>query len=93
MWIVYILSHTSGAIYIGVTSDLKRRIKEHNARGVKFTTRTNGTWKFVYAEAYAGKECAFDRERKLKHHGRAKQELLRRIDCCLWPKSGAGRSE
>ena len=92
MWSVYILRHTSGEIYIGVTENLKRRINEHKNGGVKFTTRKNGTWSLAYAEAYADKSDACAREAKLKQHGRAKQELLRRIQNSLKPKSGAGRS-
>ena len=86
------LSHTSGEIYIGVTENLKRRIQEHGKRGVKFTTRLTGTWSLAYAEAYADKSDAYKREARLKQHGRAKQELLRRIQNSLKPKSGAGRS-
>ncbi len=92
MWTVYVLSHTSGEIYIGVTENLKRRISEHGNSGVKFTTRNEGMWSLAYAEAYADKIDAYAREAKLKQHGRAKQELLRRIQNSLKPKSGAGRS-
>ena len=83
MWSVYLIRHTSGEIYIGVTNNLKRRIAEHNAGGTKFTTRHDGTWRLAYAEAYASKEDAYRREARLKDHGRAKQELLRRIQNCL----------
>ena len=83
MWTVYLISHTSGEIYIGVTNNLKRRIQEHQNGGKKFTTRVDGSWKLVYAEAYADKTDAYQREARLKDHGRAKQELLRRIQNCL----------
>ena len=92
MWSVYILGHTSGEIYIGITENLKRRINEHNNGGVKFTTRKDGMWSLAYAEAYSDKNDAHKREARLKQHGRAKQELLRRIQNSLKPKSGAGRS-
>ena len=92
MWSVYVLSHTSGEVYIGVTENLKRRINEHANGGVKFTTRKEGTWSLAYVEAYANKVDAYKREARLKQHGRAKQELLRRIQNSLKPKSGAGRS-
>ena len=92
MWSVYVLSHTSGEIYIGVTENLKRRIIDHNNLGKKFTTRREGWWSLAYAEAHADKDDAHMREARLKQHGRAKQELLRRIQNSLKPKSGAGRS-
>ena len=79
MWSVYILKREDGEIYIGVTEDLKRRIHEHNNGGKKFTTRKGGKWSLTYAELYANKSAAYTREARLKQHGRAKQELLRRI--------------
>ena len=86
MWSVYVLSHTSGEIYIGVTENLKRRINEHKNGGVKFTTRKEGVWSLAYAENYADKNDAYAREARLKQHGRAKQELLRRIQNSLSQK-------
>jgi len=66
MWIIYLIQHTTTKeIYIGVTQDLQRRIKEHNAGGKKFTTRLSGEWILIYAEAYRCKEDALERERKL----------------------------
>ena len=83
MWSVYLIRHTSEELYFGVTNNLKRRIREHNNAGKKFTTRVDGSWKLVYAEAYASETDARRREARLKDHGRAKQELLRRIQNCL----------
>jgi len=83
MWSVYILKQGDGDIYIGVTENLKRRIQDHNNGGVKFTSRKQSTWSLVYAEAYASKHDAYVREARLKQHGRAKQELLRRIQDSL----------
>lgn len=94
MFCVYVLQHKpSSEIYIGFTTDLKRRLSEHNNRGNKFTTRHDGKWKLVYAEAYASEKDAHEREAKLKQHGGSKRLLLKRIRrCLLEPKIGAGRS-
>ena len=79
--------------YFGVTTDLKQRIKTHNASGKKFTTRKDGKWVLVYAEAYRSKEDAYTREKKLKSHGSGKIELIKRIsNSLLDTKSGEGRS-
>ena len=80
--------------YFGVTIDLKKRIKTHNSGGKKFTTRKNGIWVLIYAEAYRSKQDAYERERKLKVHGSGKLELIKRLkQSLLDTKSGEGRSE
>ena len=84
MWIIYLIQHTTTKeIYLGITQNLQRRIYEHNAGGKKFTTRLNGEWILIYAEAYRCKEDALERERKLKHHGSAKQKLVKRLKLSL----------
>ena len=80
MYIVYVLEHSeTHELYVGYTTDLKRRIREHNARGKKFTTRKSGQWILVYAEAYKGESDAREREGKLKIHGSAMVSLLKRL--------------
>ena len=80
MWVVYVLQHiNTEKLYIGVTKNLARRLREHNSGGRKATTRKSGTWVLVYAEAYRDEHDARERETRIKHHGRAKQELLKRI--------------
>ena len=80
MFIVYFLEHNfSHQSYIGVTKNLKRRLAEHNAHGHKFTTRKNGEWILIYAEAYRDESDAREREKKLKIHGSAMHSLLKRL--------------
>ena len=80
MYIVYVLEHTdTKQFYVGYTTDLKRRVREHNARGQKFTTRKTGRWILVYAEAYRDEKDARERENKLKIHGSAMSSLLKRL--------------
>ena len=84
MWIIYLIQHTTTKeIYIGITQDLQRRMRQHNAGGKKFTTRLSGEWILIYAEAYRCKEDALERERKLKYHGSAKHELVKRLKFSL----------
>ena len=84
MWILYVLQHDpSKQLYIGVTENLHRRISEHNHQQQRSTIRKSGQWILVYAEAYRDKLDAYDRERKLKHHGSAKNKLRERIQRCL----------
>ena len=65
-------------IYIGYTSDLKRRLMEHNSDKV-FSTKNRGPWALVYYEAYLSNSDAREREKKLKYHGKALGQLKRRM--------------
>ena len=67
--------------YIGFTSDLRRRFREHCSGSNRSTA--GRAWRLVYYEAYLAVEAARDRERKLKKHGRVKQLLLARIQASL----------
>ena len=81
MYYVYVLKNNKGRHYIGFTSDLKRRFKEHNSEKYnknRFTFR-NRPWKLVYYEAYSVKEKAMERERKLKQYGNSFSILKKRI--------------
>lgn len=52
--------------YIGCTSDLEKRIKEHNSAKTK-STKPYLPWKIIYYENYLGKSEAYKREWHLKH--------------------------
>ncbi len=93
MWVVYFIQNSiSQKLYIGLTQNLQRRIKEHNSNGKKYTTK-NGKWVLIYAEAYRDKKDAYLREQRLKSHARGKQELLKRLtNSLLETRIGEGRS-
>ena len=77
---MYFLEHSdTKQSYVGYTTNLKRRLAEHNAHGRKFTTRKQGKWILVYAEAYRDESDAREREGKLKIHGSAMISLLKRL--------------
>ena len=65
---VYVLgSHGAGGYrtYVGWTTDLDRRLGEHNAgRGARSTR--GRSWVLLYAERHAAKEDAMSREWHLK---------------------------
>jgi predicted GIY-YIG superfamily endonuclease len=74
MHYVYLLKHpVSTAIYVGFTSELKRRFKEHQG-----STRHRGS-DLVYYEAYRNESDARERERKLKNYGSSLGKLKARI--------------
>ena len=78
MYYVYILeSVKSGRHYVGSTSNLERRLTEHNEGKVKSTKRCR-PWKIIYTEEFATKTEALKRERKIKSYkgGKAFKNLI-----------------
>jgi putative endonuclease len=68
---VYILaSKRNGTLYIGVTSDLLKRIYEHKNNMVKGFTKKYHVHKLVYYEATESVESAIMREKQLKKWNR-----------------------
>jgi putative endonuclease len=66
MFYVYVLrSLEDRGLYIGFSTDLRRRMAEHK-QGTSFTTKDRGPWKLIYYEAYADRQDAEGRERYLK---------------------------
>jgi len=52
MFYVYVLqSESDDGLYIGFSTDLRRRLKEHRA-GAAFATSYRGPWRLIYYEAY-----------------------------------------
>ncbi|MDP4001246.1 MAG: GIY-YIG nuclease family protein [bacterium] len=68
--------------YIGFTSDLKKRLKEHNSGSVR-STKSRKPFKLVNYEAYQSKEEAKLRENNLKLRARAFRQLLKRINLSI----------
>ena len=67
MFYVYILENQGDlGWYIGMTTDLKRRVQEHiSGKGGRTTSMKHG-WKLIYYEAYISKSDAAGRELFLK---------------------------
>ena len=81
MWFVYLIqSKANKEKYIGFTQDIERRLNEHNSGISKYTSRQAGYWELIYFEAYKSEQDALIREKRLKEHGKAKQELYKRLD-------------
>ena len=73
---IYILSNNSKTLYVGVTSDLIKRIYEHKNNITKgFTTKYN-IKSLVYYEIFDSIEDAITREKQLKAGSRLKKVAL-----------------
>ena len=76
---IYILkSLQDGNLYIGSTSDLSRRLAQHN-EGQVVSTRDRRPFEVVYYEAYRSEHDARKREANLKLRSRAFAQLKRRM--------------
>ena len=66
-YVVYLLECADGTLYTGVTTDMARRLTEHNegAKGAKYT-RARRPVKVVYQETCASRSEAQKREAALK---------------------------
>ena len=83
MFYVYILkSEKDGDIYVGYSSDLKRRLEEHN-NGEETATHFKAPFQLVYYEAYRKRADAIHREKQLKRHAGAMTQLKKRLTASL----------
>jgi len=78
MYTVYILKSLKDTKhYIGYTSDLDRRIEDHN-RGKSKSVKHRGPFKLIYKECFMTKKEALFRERQIKRYkgGEAFKKLV-----------------
>jgi putative endonuclease len=69
---LYILaSRIGGALYIGVTNDLIRRVTEHRQKLAEGFTKKYEVGRLVYFEQFDDAENAIKREKRLKSWNRA----------------------
>jgi putative endonuclease len=66
-WIIYIVRCRDGSLYTGITTDLTRRIAEHNSPGggAKYT-RPRRPVTLVYSESTPSRATAAQRESQIK---------------------------
>jgi len=80
---VYVLkSEKDENLYIGSTTNLKRRLREHN-EGKNFSTSFRKPFELIYYEAYRSLEDAREREKALKLRGNSRKHLMNRISRSL----------
>lgn len=79
---IYILaSHKNGTIYIGVTSDLHRRIQQHKSGTADGFTKKYRVDRLVYFETTPDTYVALQREKQLKEWRRKwKLELIEKVN-------------
>ena len=65
-YIYMLASEERGTIYIGVTSDLIKRIGEHKSKTIKGFTKRYDVTQLVYYEVHDSSESALMREKQIK---------------------------
>ncbi|SFR30345.1 putative endonuclease [Halorubrum sodomense] len=73
---MYVIECADGTLYTGYTTDVERRVAEHDAgEGAKYTRgRTPVTLRHV--ESFASQSAAMSREHAIKSLSRAEKERL-----------------
>jgi len=79
---VYILaSKRNGTLYIGVTSDLTKRVWEHKSGMVEGFTKRYSIHRLVWYELHENMESAITKEKRIKEWKRAwKLELIESVN-------------
>jgi putative endonuclease len=73
---VYVLECADGTFYTGYTTDVERRVSEHDAGDRAKYTRGRTPVELVYTEEFASRSAAMSREYELKQLSRAEKERV-----------------
>jgi predicted GIY-YIG superfamily endonuclease len=65
-WQVYLVRCGDGSLYTGITKDLNRRLKQHNAGTASRYTRSRPPVKLVFEENHPDQSSALKREAAIK---------------------------
>ena len=76
MHFVYILQCSDNSYYTGYTTDVQRRLAEHNKGKGSRITRSKLPVVLIHREAYRTKSKALKREAQIKSWPRIKKEAL-----------------
>jgi putative endonuclease len=82
-WYVYMMECSDGSYYLGVTTDVERRTREHNGtgasgKGAKYT-KARRPVRLVYSETVADRSQAQIREAALRKLTRAEKERIAKV--------------
>jgi putative endonuclease len=80
MHYVYVLRCADDTLYTGYTTDVERRVAEHDAgEGAKYT-RGRTPVELVHTESFGSRSAALSREAAIKSSSRAEKERLVGLD-------------
>lgn len=73
MYFLYILECQNGSLYTGITTDVKRRLKQHKAGVGGHYTRSQKVVRVAHTEEYPDRSSALKREAEIKGWTRQKK--------------------
>jgi putative endonuclease len=76
MWYLYIIQCADHTLYTGITTDIPRRIQEHNSKSGGSYTRNRTPVELVYQELHPSRSSASKRENQVKKWTREKKLAL-----------------
>ena len=79
MYFVYLLECKDGTLYTGITTDVKRRLKEHKEGIGSRYTRSRKVKRLLYTEKHKNRSSASKREAEVKKMPRLEKLKLSRI--------------
>jgi putative endonuclease len=80
-WVYILASRPRGTLYVGMTSDLIKRIYQHRERLTDGFTQEHTIKTLVYFEQHATAIAAIQREKNIKHWARKwKIDLIRSMN-------------
>ncbi|WP_224485368.1 GIY-YIG nuclease family protein [Robertkochia aurantiaca] len=75
-YVYFMTNKNNSVLYVGVTSNLKKRVYQHKTKAYKgFTSKYNCN-KLVYFEVFNDINQAIDREKQIKAGSRKRKESL-----------------
>jgi UV DNA damage endonuclease len=75
-WFLYLVRCADGSLYTGITNNVTRRCKQHNAGTASRYTRRRLPVELVYQESQSSRNAALKRELAVKAMSREEKELL-----------------
>ena len=69
-WVYILASKRNGTLYVGVTSNLRRRMEEHRRGLIDGFTKRYGVKRLVWAERHETIASAIQREKTIKKYPR-----------------------
>ena len=78
-WTVYLARCGDDTLYCGITTDVRRRVREHNRGCGARYTRTRTPVELVYAESHPDRASASRREYEIKQMSRQEKDEL--VEC------------
>jgi putative endonuclease len=76
LWYVYLLRCSDGSLYCGTTTDLERRVQEHNEGIGSRYTRSRRPVRLVWSSLALSKSDAYSEEYRIKRLNKEAKEVI-----------------